>query len=576
MRINLQILIFIIFTISCSKDSLKIAPDNVLELGVGSNFNTLGLYSCYIPYSVDVTSTTSSVYYKSWIDSAIIDFNNKGTYLKFEESNSQIAGYKLHIKFLTKEHFQTTQSQGVFSFANYAITKLDSSNIYLNSDFDWTESLVKKAVAYHIGQMLNLPFDGNDKESIMNADLTQPYKGLSVKDIQNLLNKFNNTLLSASISEGSVSARSISLIWNTNVPKDFFIKGSGLCWSSTNSNPTIDDEKNFFTDLSSGGWATGWNKPGSVVYFRSYFITECETIYSPVLKLNVPQYNTWEAGDTAPFSSRTNATVVATNGIFGKAFIIGGKLASTNELTNEVWMHHPGIKLWKQVKSFPGTKRESATTFFYQDKIYYGLGYVQQNFTYPIDWWEYNITTDTWTQKGNASPIGRPGAVGFSTSAGGMLTLGLNIRTVTASTSTMLYNSTKDSWSNLSNFPFSSGIKGYSTSNDVPYILLPDNRLIGFNKGSNYWFEASSFPFDNPTNNTISNQQNTMVSCQGKIYYGSKSLLDWYQYDPISNSWVKKRNSRTRFIASSMMYSIGDKIYVLDGNSRQVWEYNVE
>ncbi|MCF2494272.1 Kelch repeat-containing protein [Dyadobacter chenhuakuii] len=534
------------------------------------------MYSCYIPYSIAVEAISTSDSYKTWIVSAINDFNDKDTYLKFGENNSENAYGKLRIQFLTKENFLKNEGQGVFSFSSYDLTRVDSSFIFLNSDFQWTEGLMKKAIAYHVGQMLDLPYNGSDKESIMNPDLTQTYKGLSAGDIQSFQFKFNSALLSASITKGSVSARSISLIWNTNTPKEYYIKGSGLCWSSTNREPTINDEKNFYAGNKSGGWATGWNKRGSTVYFRSYFVTECETVYSPVIEIYVPESDTWEAGELAPFSSRRGAAVITTEGIFGKAFIIGGKLSSTNELTNEVWMHQPGLKAWKQVKSFPGTKREFATALLYQDKIYYGLGYVYQNFTYPIDWWEYNTTNDTWTKKENASPIGRPGAVGFSTSAGGILSLGLNVNTATTSTSTMLYNAANDSWSYLTNFPVSSGYKGYCTNNDTPYILLPTNRLIGFNKGGNYWFEADAFPFDNPTSNTIGNQENTMVACQGKIYYGSKNILDWFQYSPATNSWTKKSNSPTHFISTSTIYSIGDKIYVLDGTSKRVWEYNVD
>lgn len=572
MKFNLLVFILATFVSSCSKDFAKVSPDSVLSLERESNVSKIGAWNCYISFSI-TPPPASTKPIKSWIEAIFTDFNSKGASIQFSTNNNQNNSQHVRIQFLPKENFITSQGVGVFSFPNYGICKVDSLTVYLNSDFDWTENLVKKTVAYQLGRMLDLPYRANDISSIMNPELSQPYSGMTPSDIQNYQAKFSKSAIRGTITKGVISARSISFNWAISNPQERPILGSGLCWSSVNSNPTINDEKNYYPSLRSGYWATGWNKPGAIVYFRSYYVTDCDIIYSPVLAVNVPKVNTWEAGSVASFSRRTGAAVVATDGFYGKAYFIGGRLSSNNSLTNEVWMHQPGVNLWRQVKSFPGVLRESATSFYFQDKIYYGFGYVQQNYTFQTDWWEYNTTTDTWTQKRNLNSIATSAAASFSTLSGGAFTLGITNNNGVFSQITRQYSPSNDAWFTLPNFPLSTGHKGFASIGDNLYILMPNNRFIAFN--GNYWYEAPSFQYESSTTNP-SSQYNTMISCQNNVYYGAKGTQYWYQYAPTKNAWNRMTNAPTYFSTSSMFYMVGDKIYVIDGNSQQTWEYNVE
>jgi len=554
---------FIVF--SCTEqEKVKPASDPTLD----GNLYGDKLTTCEINFAIQ----TNDLVKADWIRNTVSEFNNKGSYVHFTET--PLGNHNFLIRTSSKENFESTDGQGIFKFSSYQISKIDTSQIELNEYFNWTEAEVKKVIAYRIGQLLRLKFDNADSKSVMNPDINQPFSGLSSGDIKTLQSLYGSGSLTASITKGPISARSIVLKWNTTNPNELNIRGSGLCWSRTNTQPTVSDEKNFFENQTASVWGTGWNSPGTTVYFRSYVVTDCETIYSPVLKIDVPQADTWELSSSIPFQTRTGSQVITTDGLFGKAFIIGGKFSS-GELTNEVWMHYPANAEWKQMKSFPGARRENAVSFLYQDKIYYGLGYVASNFNYPVDWWEYNISSDVWTQKNNFSAVGRPGSIGLQLVNGGLITLGLDTRTALINTTTMGYNAQQDRWFYLSNFPIANGVKGFANNSGFAYTLSNNNSFYTYNIGGNFWSQLASFPFDTPTVST-GNQSNTLASIGGKLYYGSKSQVSWTMYNAATNSWIRKKNCPILFNTNTVLYTVGDKIYAFGGNNDGVWEYNGE
>ena len=73
----------------------------------------------------------------------------------------------------------------------------------------------------------------------------------------------------------------------------------------------------------------------------------------------------------------------------------------------------------------PGEGRFLAAGFAIGTKIYVGTG-LNAASTPLTDFWEYNTTNDTWTQKTDFAGGARFGAVGFSINGKGYITLGGN------------------------------------------------------------------------------------------------------------------------------------------------------
>lgn len=170
-----------------------------------------------------------------------------------------------------------------------------------------------------------------------------------------------------------------------------------------------------------------------------------------------------------------------------KAFYLGTGIASTvafsiNNLgyvgtgspsgqigneTKEFWEYNPLYDNWVRKADFGGNVRDRAAGFSLGNKGYIGTGY-HFNGTSPVvysDFWEYNQTNDTWTEKSSLQALERDNAIGFSTSSSGYIGMGyLN------KTDFWKYNPAEDLWTQVANFSsngriFASGFaiqdKGY-------------------------------------------------------------------------------------------------------------------
>ena len=60
------------------------------------------------------------------------------------------------------------------------------------------------------------------------------------------------------------------------------------------------------------------------------------------------------------------------------------------------WEYDPTANTWTQKTDFGGTARHYAVAAAINGKIYVGTGY---DGAYRKDWWEYDPTANTWTQK---------------------------------------------------------------------------------------------------------------------------------------------------------------------------------
>jgi N-acetylneuraminic acid mutarotase len=84
---------------------------------------------------------------------------------------------------------------------------------------------------------------------------------------------------------------------------------------------------------------------------------------------------------------------------------------------NSFWEYNPTSETWSQIATFPSDGRFGAINFTFYDKVYVGTGELYVSGAPSIllkDIWEYSPATNTWTKKVDFKGIARRGAVGFS------------------------------------------------------------------------------------------------------------------------------------------------------------------
>lgn len=174
-----------------------------------------------------------------------------------------------------------------------------------------------------------------------------------------------------------------------------------------------------------------------------------------------PTNNTWTQKANYPGAGKVASVGFA---IEGKGYIGTGSPSSTigNE-TNDFWEYNPLTDTWTQKSLFAGGPRDRAVGFSIGEKGYIGTGYFfngSPNIT--NDFWEYDPTTNLWTQKASLPGSERNNAIGFSIGNNGFIGLG---------NQSLLdfwhYDSENNLWTQMANFsgPSRLGSIGLSIGN---------------------------------------------------------------------------------------------------------------
>ncbi len=165
---------------------------------------------------------------------------------------------------------------------------------------------------------------------------------------------------------------------------------------------------------------------------------------------------------------------------FAVGFSIGrkGYIGTGNDGINnhrDFWEYDPSTNLWTQKTDFGGTARTWATGFSIGSKGYIGTGF--DNVSFYKDFWEYDPVTNGWIQKADFGGTARAGAGGLSISGKGYIGTG-NDNIAPLTKDFWEYDPSTNSWAQKADFGgavrwypagFSIGSKGYlGTGIDYP------------------------------------------------------------------------------------------------------------
>ena len=348
----------------------------------------------------------------------------------------------------------------------------------------------------------------------------------------------------------------------------------GVCYSIF-PNPTTSN-----TTVSSGSGAgsfisniTGLN-PGTIYYIRAYAVNSAVTAYGNELSFTTP-YWIQKADFCGTGKYRAVGFSISDKGYIGTGFGTGGSY------TKDFWEYDPTTDTWTQKADFGGSARYDAVGFSINNKGYIGTGR-EENVGYPIDFWEYDQATDTWTQKAGFGGSGRQDAVGFSIGNKGYIGTGeyyssgwVNIKDFWE------YDHTTDSWTQKDDFGgsarsgavgFSIGGKGYiGTGYDGSYT----KDFWEYDQATDIWTQKDDF-------GGSARSGAVGFSISGKGYIGTGyagTLLDFWEYDPATNIWSQKDDFGGGKREQAVGFSISDKGYIGIGGiiggsyKKDFWEY---
>ena len=190
---------------------------------------------------------------------------------------------------------------------------------------------------------------------------------------------------------------------------------------------------------------------------------------------------------------------------------------------------------WLQKTSLPGNGRTGAFVFTIDSSAYIGGGQINSSGTYVSDFWEYNTTTDTWTQKASFGGGVRLSPSSFTLNNIGYVCCGFNGQ---CKNDVWSYNPTTNIWTQKNSFPSTARYGAFSFT-------------IG-----NYAYLGKGSPG------------------------GPPFLSDFWKYDPTNDSWTQKTSFTSSINAAAIGFSINNKGYAglgIDGNgnfTNEFYEYN--
>ncbi|MDG1147329.1 MAG: kelch repeat-containing protein [Crocinitomicaceae bacterium] len=244
---------------------------------------------------------------------------------------------------------------------------------------------------------------------------------------------------------------------------------------------------------------------------------------------------------------------------------------------------------WVQKSDFEGTARHRTVGIAITTKAYVGLGHYNGAGVNVLfnDWWEYDPSTNAWTQKADYLGGACYDAVGFTIDELGYVGTGR-----TSANGSILvqdffkYNPVTNSWSSIASF-IGTGRRGAVS------FVIDGNAYVG--TGETNFGRTSSFYKYSPTLDVwtqvaffggSSRTAAVGFSIGGFGYVGTGNLSsgssnDFWQYNPSLDSWTQKAAAGPLMRQESSGFELGGKGYILTGletfsgtNYSDMWEYD--
>lgn len=267
--------------------------------------------------------------------------------------------------------------------------------------------------------------------------------------------------------------------------------------------------------------------------------------------------------------------------INGKAYVGASGEDNTSARNKSFYEYDPSTNTWTQKKTFPGQGRVNAIGFSIGSKGYMGTGYIGITSNNDLnDFWQYDPSTDNWTQLNNFPGSARSGAVAFAIGSKGYLVAGYSNLLNTSLKDTWQYDPSNDMWTKLVDFPGATRYKGYAAAIGSSGFIGGGVNSPAVNSAEykDFWEFTPSSGWTQKTDapDAINGEGQTAFTINNKAYIGS---YFFFEYDPDLNKWTQKASlSGNAF--RGVGFAIGNYGYATGGIfgnlSKQMSQYTPE
>lgn len=284
-----------------------------------------------------------------------------------------------------------------------------------------------------------------------------------------------------------------------------------------------------------------------------------------------------------PGTPRASATAFS---IGQKAYVCFGRSEPKSNFLKDVWEYDSTTDTWTRKTDFPGKARVKAVAGVINGKAYVGLGaqgaYESTNLF--KDWWEYNPSTDQWTQKASL-PDSASNDLSVAVINGRVFTT-MGFDGIGYSNKTFCYDQSTNQWMELAASPrcfmgkacfdigdyfyVGSGFRGYNTP-----------MFHRYNTTNNTWKRIADLPKGRILSNGLSVAGKGYVML-GRYWNGEENngrlLSDVVEYNPLSDEWTPRGDFAGGARQNAVTFVIDSIGYVLLGETNterkcDVWSF---
>ncbi len=291
----------------------------------------------------------------------------------------------------------------------------------------------------------------------------------------------------------------------------------------------------------------------------------------------------WNRMADFPGTPRASATAFA---IGHKAYVCFGRSGWNTGLLNDVWEYDAQTDTWTRKADFPGKARVKAVAGVINGKAYVGLGargaYESSNVF--KDWWEYDPSTDQWTQK-TSFPDSASNDL-FATVINGRVYTTMGFDGLVFCNRTHCYDPSSDRWTPLASAPRSYSGKAGFAINDCFYVgsgfrgyNVP--QFFRYNTTNDTWKRVSDLPKGRilSCGLTLDGKGYVML---GRYWNGEQNngrlLSDVVEFNSVNDEWTPRGNFAGGARQNAVTFVIDSVGYVLLGETdterkQDVWRF---
>lgn len=227
--------------------------------------------------------------------------------------------------------------------------------------------------------------------------------------------------------------------------------------------------------------------------------------------------------------------------------------------------------LWSTIASLPaGKERQYACAFSTANKGFV-FGGKNENGIYFNNVWQYEVSTNSWTEKTALPSLGRAGAACFVIDSIAYIISG-ETSLSSATNEVWAYNMVNDTWVQKNNLPFDGLWRASAASYaNFGYLIFGknqtnnyNNQLVQYSNTSDNWTQLSTFPMIGRTYTTMQNLNDNLLLIGGVDSLGN-FYNDMWSYNLTSSQWSQLSSIPSSQRKGGVCFNNGSSIYYSTG-----------